>query len=173
MLFRGRAWIIEDFTTGNQRRGAQEACDGIGQRRFAAATFTCEAKNFAPLQGEAYIGHSVYCAVRCQVIDIEMLHIEQSIGRNSCVSFRCHNATIFLASRVPWWVAPTIHFHNATIFLTFATFMGRSGRRRGSAISSMPKLMRDRPAPSMAIQAPGGMNHHHRPPPNAPACCAQ
>src|SRR5947209_19782622 len=98
MLFRVRAWIIEDFTTGNQRRGAQEACDGIGQRRFAAATFTREAKNFAPLQGEAYIGDGVYCAVRCQVIDIEMLHIEQSIGRNSCVSFRCHVATIFLAS---------------------------------------------------------------------------
>src|SRR5205085_7488710 len=135
MLFRGRAWIIEDFTTGNQRRGAQEACDGIGQRRFAAATFTREAKNFAPLQGEAYIGDGMYCAVGCQVIDIEMLHIQQSIGRNSCVSFCCHDATIFLASGtregypchalsgllpcmvgVPlagtlghWWGTPTIH----------------------------------------------------------------
>src|SRR5947209_3820362 len=172
MLFRVRAWIIEDFTTGNQRRGAQEACDGIGQRRFAAATFTREAKNFAPLQGEAYIGDGMYCAVGCQVIDIEMLHIQQSIGRNSCVSFRCHNATIFLALGTTAKVALTIHFHYATIFLTFATFMGRSGRRRGSAISSIPKLLRDRPAPSMAMQAPGGMNHHQRPL-SAPACCAQ
>src|SRR5437667_8524771 len=56
----------------------------------------------------------------------------------------------------------------------FRAFLGRiSCLNRGSAISSIPKLMSERPAPRIAIQAPGGTNHHQRPPPNAPACCAQ
>src|SRR5262245_9245820 len=36
-------------------------------------------------------------------------------------------------------------------------------RRRGLAISSMPKLRNASPAPSRAMHRPGGTNHHHDP----------
>src|ERR1700730_14934968 len=104
MLFRRATWIIEDFASGNHGGGAQEAFDGIGQRRFNTRPLSRKAQNFSSLEGEAYISYSMYCAVRRQVIDIEMFHFEERIGRNSCLIFRYHYATIFLASRVSWWV---------------------------------------------------------------------
>jgi hypothetical protein len=36
-------------------------------------------------------------------------------------------------------------------------------RSRGFEYSSIPKLMRARPAPMMAMARPGGTNHHHAP----------
>src|SRR5258708_9035059 len=99
-------------------------------------------------EAETYIGYGMDRAVRRQVIDSKIFHFEQRVCLN-------------------------VRHHYATAFLLFPAFTLRSGRKRGSAISSIPKLMSDRPAPRMAIQAPGGINHHHSPPPNAPACCAQ
>src|SRR5947209_2630214 len=94
----------------------------------------------------------MYSATGCVIINEEVLYIKQGVCVGICAHVRNHHATTFL-------------------FLLF--FTGRSGRNRGSATSSMPKLISASPAPNVAIQRPGGMNHHQSPPPNAPACCAQ
>src|SRR5947208_12154948 len=94
----------------------------------------------------------MYSATGCMIINEEVLYIKQSV----CVGI-CAN----------------VCYHYATAFLVFLVFVGRSGRNRGSATSSMPKLISASPAPNVAMQRPGGMNHHQSPPPNAPACCAQ
>src|SRR6266566_3731223 len=91
----------------------------------------------------------MYSATRCVIINEEVLYIKQGVCVGICANVCSHYATAFL------------------VFLFF------TGRNRGSATSSMPKLISASPAPSVAIQRPGGMNHHQSPPPNAPACCAQ
>src|SRR5260370_14055501 len=87
-------------------------------------------------------------AVRCQVIDSEIFHLKQRVCLN-------------------------VRYHYATAFLLFPAFTLRSGRKRGSAISSIPKVMSDRPAPRMAIQAPGGINDHQTPPLTSPPSGSQ
>src|SRR5262245_1679562 len=44
-----------------------------------------------------------------------------------------------------------------------AIFAMRSLRKRGLAISSIPKLTKASPAPRMAMHNPGGRNHHQAP----------
>src|SRR5579885_2951812 len=73
-------WIIQNITAGDLGRRPEQARDGIGQGRFAAATFTGQAENLTPLQREADIGNGVYRSVRGQVINVEMLHFEKQIG---------------------------------------------------------------------------------------------
>src|SRR5919108_2435242 len=94
----------------------------------------------------------MYSATRCMIIDIEVLYIKQ-----------CVCAGIFTS----------VFHHCALALLLFLVFTGRSSRNRGSATSSIPKLISASPAPNVAIQSSGGTNHHQSPPPNAPACCAQ
>src|SRR5260370_40927604 len=86
-------------------------------------------------------------AVRRQVIDSEIFHLEQRVCLN-------------------------VRYHYATAFLLFPAFTLRSRRNRDSAISSIPKLMRDTPPPRMPIQAPGAKTRHQSPPPRPPACSA-
>src|SRR5713226_10412492 len=65
----GKTGVIEDFAASNHRGRAQQARNGIGQRRFATATFARQAKDLAASQSETHIGYGMYSAVRCQVID--------------------------------------------------------------------------------------------------------
>src|SRR4249919_2244438 len=94
----------------------------------------------------------MYSDARCNIINNEVLYLQ-------------HSARLHMYFH--------IRSHYATAFLVFFFLIGRSGRNRGSATSSIPKLISASPAPNVAIQRPGGMNHHQSPPPNAPACCAQ
>src|SRR5258708_3328497 len=48
-----------------------------------------------------------------------------------------------------------------------------TARRRGLAISSMPKFRNASPAPSRAMHRPGGTNHHHDPSSSASLLPAQ
>src|SRR5437660_2924041 len=73
------AWIIEYFSAGNDCGRAQQARDGIGQRRFAAAALARQAKNLASPQTKAHIDYSVYRSVSRQVINVELIHLQQRI----------------------------------------------------------------------------------------------
>src|SRR5260370_11815149 len=111
----------------------KQAGDRIGEGRLAAAALASEAEYFAAMEGKADVVHGMHGPTIGEIVDGKPLDFEQ--GK------RClHAATAFpRRRRRPF------------------------SRRRGSAISSMPKLSSIRPDPSKAMQSPGGMNHHQAP----------
>src|SRR5437660_10175434 len=95
----------------------------------------------------------MHCSTCCIIIDAQIANFQQYLAA-------CSGSALY---------ALTVH-HTVTSSLLFSAFDLRSFgvlgvfdslRKRGLAISSMPKLTKVSAAPNMAMHRPGGRNHHH------------
>src|SRR5581483_2505406 len=123
-------------------------------RRFSAATLAGQPQDFPPPERKADIVDRVYLAVRAVVDHADVLDIQQ------CPLFAAHS----------FFHQATTSFVFLNILMTF--FAGLSTRRRGLAISSMPKLIKVRLPQKTAMHRPAGTKSHHWPAGSAESFCA-
>src|ERR1700722_10817384 len=91
------------------------------------------------------------CATGSIIVDAQITNIQQSAS--ICIGESVYKFIGHLTSASFCFTA-----FNLRSFDVFGSL-----RRRGLAISSMPKFTKVSAAPSMAMHRPGGRNHHHAP----------
>src|SRR5262249_25847570 len=126
---------------------------------LAAAALSGQAQDLAAFQPHADIAERVYRAALGVVLHLQVLDVEHGARRRGARAVPCclgqSHAEAF----------PDLGRCTPRLFVP--------ARRRGLAISSMPKLMKASPAPSTAMQRPGATNHHHAPSSSASLLAAQ
>ena len=127
----------------NLTRSFQHLIDAIRQCTLATTGFTSQTKHLAATQFECSVLHGVHRIIRI-VDNVEVIDRKQDIR---------------ILSR-----------HRVHPFFPLLFLVGL--RSRGLMTSSMEKLMKDNPAPMIAIISPGGRNHHHAPVFRAEPFCA-
>src|SRR5947209_5308463 len=114
----------------------QQTSDGVGKSRLAAPAFACKTQNVPAIQRNAHVVQGMHCTAGGIIIDAQITNIQQ---RSSfCTGRRFYK----------------LGAHHPTAFLRLSAcdLCGfDSLRRRGLAISSMPKLTKVRAAPNMAM----------------------
>src|SRR5207244_13568817 len=135
-----RSQKIHHHSTCNFSRGTEQASNCIGKGGLATAALTGQTEDLPSLQGNAHVGEGMNGTVCSIVVHAHVFNLQQRVaGGGGCNESHQAATSLFL--------------------LRFASLGFGSVRRRGLAISSMPKLMKARPAPNKAMHKPGGTNH--------------